>query len=290
MPTTSPAPIDKSIPRKTLTSPAPLLRFKVTAERSTIGPISAGEVMNGPSKVQTITAKSHKTVVGTGGYGRLRLWINGLTRSTIALAAFVGLILGASAAQADTIRILGLGDSLMAGYGLAEEDAFPTRLEAALRARGHDVELINAGVSGDTTAGGRSRVAWSLADNPDAVLVELGGNDGLRGLPPQETKANLHAILTELARHKIPTLFTGMLAPPNLGREYGDEFQAIFPALAETHDVVFDPFFLEGVIAVEALNQNDGIHPNRKGVDVIVDRILPKVEELIARVKAKRGS
>jgi acyl-CoA thioesterase-1 len=196
--------------------------------------------------------------------------------------------LGAAVAHAEPIRILGLGDSLMAGYGLAEEDAFPTRLEAELRAKGYDVEIINAGVSGDTTAGGRSRLAWSLTDNPDAVFVELGGNDGLRGLPPAETSANLDAILTELTNQNIPTLFTGMLAPPNLGKEYGAEFQAVFSALAEKHDVVFDPFFLEGVIAIEALNQNDGIHPNRKGVDVIVDRILPKVEELIARVKAKR--
>ena len=246
--------------------------------------------MNGPSRVHTGTGQTRTSVTDIGGYGRLRRSINGLTRCGIVLVAFVAAVLSASAAQADPIRILGLGDSLMAGYGLAEEDAFPTRLEAELRARGHEVEIINAGVSGDTTAGGRARLAWSLADNPDAVFVELGGNDGLRGLPPQETKANLDAILSELARHDIPTMFTGMLAPPNLGQEYGAEFQAVFRDLADQHDVVFDPFFLEGVAAIEALNQNDGIHPNRKGVDVIVDRILPKVEDLIARVKAGRYS
>ena len=223
--------------------------------------------MNGPSKVHTGTGQTRTSVTDNGGYGRLRRSINGLKRCAIVLVEFVA-----------------------AGYGLAEEDAFPTRLEAELRARGHDVEIINAGVSGDTTAGGRARLAWSLADNPDAVIVELGGNDGLRGLPPEETKANLDAILTELASHDIPTLFTGMLAPPNLGKEYGAEFEAVFHDLGKAHDVVFDPFFLEGVVAMEALNQNDGIHPNRKGVDVIVDRILPKVEELIARVKAKRES
>lgn len=246
--------------------------------------------MKGPSKVHTGTGQAQISVADSGGYGRLRRSINSLTRCGIVLAAFVAAVLSVSAAQADPIRILGLGDSLMAGYGLAEEDAFPTRLEAELRARGHEVEIINAGVSGDTTAGGRARLAWSLADDPDAVLVELGGNDGLRGLPPQETKANLDAILSELARHDIPTLFTGMLAPPNLGQEYGAEFQAVFHDLADEHDVVFDPFFLEGVAAMEALNQTDGIHPNRKGVDVIVDRILPKVEALIDRVKAKRES
>jgi len=192
---------------------------------------------------------------------------------------------GTDGVRAETIRILGLGDSLMAGYGLAEEDAFPTRLEAALKARGHDVEIINAGVSGDTTAGGRARLAWSLAENPDAAIVELGGNDGLRGLPPEETYANLDAILSELAAAEVPALLTGMLAPPNMGRQYGEEFAAVFPRLAEKHDVVFDPFFLEGVAADESLNQGDGIHPNPEGVAKIVERILPKVEGLIARVE-----
>ena len=194
-------------------------------------------------------------------------------------------IMAVSPAAADTIRILGLGDSLMAGYGLAEADIFPVRLEEALRARGYDVSIINAGVSGDTTAGGRARLGWSLAEDPDAVIVELGGNDGLRGLPPEETRRNLDAILTELNDAGLPTLFTGMLAPPNLGREYGAAFQQVFNDLGAKHDVVYDPFFLEGVAANEALNQPDGIHPNADGVDVIVERILPLVEELLARVE-----
>jgi acyl-CoA thioesterase-1 len=178
----------------------------------------------------------------------------------------------------------------MAGYGLPEADIFPVRLAAALKDKGYNVEVINAGVSGDTTAGGRARMAWSLAENPDAVIVELGGNDGLRGLPPEETRANLDAMLAELAERDIPTLFAGMQAPPNLGKDYAAEFEAVFSTLADRHDVVFYPFFLEGVAADESLNQKDGIHPNPEGVEVIVSRILPAVEALIERVKAQKGS
>lgn len=191
------------------------------------------------------------------------------------------------AARADTVTILGLGDSLMAGYGLAEEDAFPTRLEAALREAGHDVTIVNAGVSGDTTAGGASRLAWSLAEQPDAAIVELGGNDGLRGIPTEDTRRNLDAILSTLAERDIPVLFAGMLAPPNMGREYGEDFRAVFQDLAAEYDVVFYPFFLDGVAGDLSLNQPDGIHPNRAGVDIIVERILPYVEELVARTKAE---
>ena len=191
------------------------------------------------------------------------------------------------AARADTVTILGLGDSLMAGYGLAEEDAFPTRLEAALREAGHDVTIVNAGVSGDTTAGGASRLAWALAEQPDAAIVELGGNDGLRGIPTEDTRRNLNAILSTLAERDIPVLFAGMLAPPNMGREYGEDFRAVFEDLAAEYDVVFYPFFLDGVAGDLSLNQPDGIHPNRAGVDIIVERILPYVEELVARTKAE---
>lgn len=191
------------------------------------------------------------------------------------------------AARADTVTILGLGDSLMAGYGLAEEDAFPTRLEAALREAGHDVTIVNAGVSGDTTAGGASRLAWSLAEQPDAAIVELGGNDGLRGIPTEDTRRNLDAILSTLAERDIPVLFAGMLAPPNMGREYGEDFRAVFQNLAAEYDVIFYPFFLDGVAGDLSLNQPDGIHPNRAGVDIIVERILPYVEELVARTKGE---
>lgn len=212
-------------------------------------------------------------------YGIFRRTVN------IMVAAFLVLWLAVSPSKADTLRLLGLGDSLMAGYGLAKKDSFPTQLESALKDRGHDVTLLNAGVSGDTTAGGRSRLAWSLADKPNAVIVELGGNDGLRGLPPKETEKNLRAILQELKQQGLPVLLTGMLAPPNMGRAYGAKFNAVFGKLADEFEVVFYPFFLEGVAGEPTLNQPDGIHPNEEGVKVIVARILPSVEALLAKVR-----
>lgn len=180
------------------------------------------------------------------------------------------------------VRILGLGDSLMAGYGLPPGESFPDQLQEALREAGIDAVVENAGVSGDTSAGGRARLDWALASNPDAVIVELGANDGLRGLEPSETKRNLDAILTTLGDKELPVLLAGMLAPPNLGREYGAEFEAVFRDLAAKHGAIFYPFFLDGVAGDPALNQRDGIHPTREGVAVIVERILPKVKELIS--------
>ena len=178
-----------------------------------------------------------------------------------------------------------LGDSLTAGLGLDARDAFPAKLEAALKAKGRDVRVIGAGVSGDTTAGGRTRLAWALssagAGGPDGVIVELGANDGLRAIDPKATRANLTAILAELKNRKIPTLLTGMRAPPNLGAQYQVQFDTIFSLLAVQHDVVFYPFFLEGVAAVPALNQADAIHPNAKGVEEIVRHILPYVLKLL---------
>ena len=199
------------------------------------------------------------------------------------------LLAGGVPARAEPITILGFGDSLMAGYGLARGSSFPAQLEAALRQRGHDVRVINAGVSGDTSAGGRARLGWSLAEKPDAVIVELGANDGLRGLAPDAMRANLEAILAELDAHRVPTLLAGMQAPPNLGRDYATAFRRVYTELAAAHDVVFYPFFLDGVAADRSLNQDDGMHPTTEGVSMIVERILPKVEELIARVKARRG-
>ena len=191
------------------------------------------------------------------------------------------------------IRILALGDSLVAGWGLAENDAFPAQLRRALAAEGLAVEIIDGGVSGDTSAGGRARLAWLLAADapdagPDAVIVELGANDGLRGLDPAETRSNLDAILTELDRGGLPTLLAGMLAPPNLGPDYGDAFAAAYRELAAAHDVIFYPFFLDGVAAEPSLNQGDGMHPNAAGVAVIVENILPSVRALIARVTEDR--
>lgn len=200
-------------------------------------------------------------------------------------ALLLALLAGPGEAFADPIRILALGDSLTAGYGLPQTDAFPVRLEAALRANGVDAVVVNAGVSGDTTAGGLSRLDWALAAGadgpPDAMIVELGANDGLRGLEPKITETNLDAILAKAGARGVPVLLTGMLAPPNLGREYGAEFAAIYPKLAEAHGVPLYPFFLDGVAADPALNQDDGIHPNPMGVGIIVERILPYVEKLI---------
>jgi acyl-CoA thioesterase-1 len=184
-------------------------------------------------------------------------------------------------AGAAVLRLLVLGDSLAAGYGLAHADGFEARLGAALAARGHQVALLDCAVSGDTTAGGRARLDWALGDGADAAIVELGGNDGLRGIDPRATEDNLAAILDALRARRIPVLLTGMLAPPNLGPEYGAAFRAAFARLGARPGVIFDPFFLEGVAGDPALNQADGIHPNPEGVRRIVARLLPLVERLL---------
>lgn len=188
------------------------------------------------------------------------------------------------------LRLLAFGDSLIHGYGLPAGETFPDQLQAALRAEGRQVEVINAGNSGDTTAAGRARLAWNLSEDPDAVLLLLGANDGLRGLDPAETRRNLEAMLATLEEEQLPVLLAGMLAPPNLGAEYGRAFNAIYPELAERHDLVFYPFFLEGVAAEPALNQPDGIHPNAEGVARIVEGILPKVGELLDRARAQAAA
>jgi len=189
---------------------------------------------------------------------------------------------GAAVAETST-RILALGDSLTAGYGLAAEDAFPAQLERALTAKGYDAQVLNAGVSGDTTAGGLARLDWSLTEKPDYAIVALGGNDGLRGIDPAATRANLAAIIGRLKTAGVRVLLAGMYAPPNLGREYGAEFNRLFPDLARAHEVALYPFLLEGVAANPELNQPDGIHPNARGVAVMVKMILPAVEALIGR-------
>lgn len=188
------------------------------------------------------------------------------------------------------LRLLLLGTSLVAGYGLPRAQAFPAQLQAALAAQGTRVSLIEAGVSGDTTAGGLARLPWILGSTPgqqpDAALVELGGNDVLRGFAPQTTEANLDRILTILGERGIPVLLAGMRAPPNLGTEYVREFDAVFPRVAAKHDVGFYPFFLEGVAGDATLNQPDGIHPNAAGVAVIVERILPSVRTLLQKARS----
>lgn len=190
-------------------------------------------------------------------------------------------------AYAEPVRIVALGDSLTAGYGLPEAQAFPTKLQAALKAKGYDVEIVNAGVSGDTAADGLARLDWSVPDGTDGVILELGANDMLRALDPGRTKADLDAILTRLGARKIPVLVTGMLAARNLGSDYTARFDALFPDLAKAHGALLYPFFLDGVATDPALNQADGLHPNARGVDVIVARILPSVEALIAEARTR---
>ena len=181
------------------------------------------------------------------------------------------------------VRILMLGDSLTSGLGLIKGESLPDRLEAALQTAVPGARVLNAGVSGDTTAGGRSRLTWSLAARPDALIVALGANDGLRGLAPKQTFANLDAIIGTAKKAGIPVLLAGMRAPPNLGKEYGAAFDAVFPRLAARHGIGLFPFLLAGVAAKPDLNQDDGIHPNPEGIAVIVENILPSVLKLIER-------
>ncbi|MFT8245411.1 arylesterase [Roseomonas sp. BN140053] len=189
-------------------------------------------------------------------------------------------------AQGRPIKLLMLGDSITAAYGLNREQGLPARLEAALRAAGRPVSVIDAGVSGDTTAGGRSRLEWSLAEQPDAAIVALGGNDGLRGIDPRDSKANLGAILDGLKARNVPALLAGMLAPPNLGADYGREFAEAFVQLAREHpEAVFYPFLLDGVAGEPELNQPDRIHPNPRGVEEMVRRMLPAVQQLLSKVQ-----
>ena len=202
-----------------------------------------------------------------------------------AVVAFAVLMINAAAAQ--TVTLLALGDSLIAGYGLQPSDAFPVKLEAALKARGHDVKVINAGVAGDTALDGASRLDWALSKEVDAVIVEFGANDALRGLPVPQAEQALDQLLGNLAERKLPVLLAGMRAPPNLGPDYQAAFDGMYPRLAAKHGTLLYPFFLDGVAAEVKLNQADGMHPNPAGVDVIVSRILPDVERLLDQVAAK---
>jgi len=190
---------------------------------------------------------------------------------------FALLMLVAAADAGERPVVLALGDSLTAGYGLAPGKAFPAQLQVALAGNGIDAKVINGGVSGDTSAGGLARLDWLLGDKPDLVIVELGANDGLRGLDPDGTRDNLDRIIMRIRETGAHVLLTGMVAPPNLGSDYGERFNAIYPALAQKHGTAFYPFFLDGVAMDPALNQQDGIHPTAEGVAMIVEKILPVV-------------
>lgn len=211
-------------------------------------------------------------------------------KTQIGMRVLQGLVLGllllpSTMAAAKPIKLLALGDSLVAGYGLREPEGFVPNLEAALREKGFDVTVINGGVSGDTSKGGLSRLDWSLADDPDAAILELGANDGLRGIDPASTKQNLSQIIERFQAEGIEVLLAGMMAPPNFGPEYTSEFNGLYPALAEAYGIALYPFFLDGVAAEPSLNQGDGIHPNEKGVDIIVERITPYVTDLLESVQ-----
>lgn len=209
-------------------------------------------------------------------------------------AAIAALLLlfsvSSSAAEQAPLRILAFGDSLTAGYGLNNPaDAFPAQLERALKAKGHNISVIQGGISGDTTTGGRSRLDWSLASKPDAVILELGANDALRAIDPKLTADNLTFIVKRLGDAQVPVLLAGMMAPPNLGRDYSDRFNKIFPTLAKERGVLLYPFFLDGVAAIPELNQGDRIHPTADGVKIIVERILPLAEKLVAQAETARA-
>ena len=183
-------------------------------------------------------------------------------------------------------QLVGFGDSLMAGYQLSPNESYTAQLETALKARGHDVVVTNAGVSGDTTAGGLSRVDWSVPDGTDGVILELGANDALRGISPDETEKNLDAIIARLKERNIPVLLAGMMAPPNMGAEYAERYNEIYPRLSEKHGVPLYPFFLDGVVTVAGTQLEDGMHPNAKGVGIMVERSLPVVEAFLGDIPA----
>ncbi len=218
---------------------------------------------------------------GEGG-ARVSGRVRGVAQPRRILAAAIAcLILAITPAAAHIPVILDFGDSLTAGYGLAPEQAFPQRLEAALHRQGIEARVINAGVSGDTTAGGLARLDWALADRPDLVILALGANDALRGIDPGAVRGNLDKIIQRIESSGAKVLLVGMLAPPNWGDEYKVEFDRIFPDLARLYSVPLYPFFLEGVAMKPELNQPDGLHPNERGVAVLVDRIAPVVAQLV---------
>lgn len=208
-----------------------------------------------------------------------------------ALAAFCLITFAFAAQAADTpIRILAFGDSLSAGYGLDDvADAFPAQLEKALKAKGHNVVVVASAISGETTSGARSRLEFTLGDKPDAVIVEFGGNDALRAVDPKVTGDNMDFIVKRIQKDGTPVLIAGMMAPPNLGRDYEQRFSAVFTKVAKDTGVLLYPFFLEGAITVAGMMQSDTIHPNPAGVKVIVARMLPLAEKLVAQAQARRA-
>ncbi len=189
---------------------------------------------------------------------------------------------------AKPVKLVVLGDSLSAGLGLPAREAFPAKLQKALQAKGIDLDMVNAGVSGDTSSGGRDRLDWSVAEGTEGVIVELGANDALRGIDPDLTRAALTDIVARLKARKIPVMLCGMMAPPNYGADYAARFNSIYPDLAKKFDVPLYPFFLDGVAADAKLNQADGIHPTAAGVDIIVNNMLPTAEAFLRTISEQR--
>jgi acyl-CoA thioesterase-1 len=203
-------------------------------------------------------------------YGRFAAAVNSLLLVLLSVAA-------PALAQNGPVKIAVLGDSLAAGYGIKPDQSFPARLEVALKAQGRNVTILNQGVSGDTSAGGLDRLDWMLADKPDIVLVELGGNDALRGIDPKVTEKNISAIVEKLKANNITVWLAGMMAPRNLGSDYVNAFDSLYKRIADTYQVPLYSFILDGVAQDPALNQGDGIHPNPKGAQIVADRLLPFV-------------
>lgn len=222
-------------------------------------------------------------------YGHVGL-ADGLRKAAVAafLVMMTVVCLTRADAQTRPLRVVALGDSLSAGYNLPEAAAFPMQLQRALLAKGRQIVIDNAGVSGDTSQGGLDRLDWSVPDGVDGVILELGANDALRGLNPEDTRRNLDEIVLRLKRRGIGVLMAGMRAPPNMGRDYATAFDALFGELAQKHGLVLYPFFLDGVAGRPELNQRDGIHPTAEGVRVIVERMLPTVETFLDRLPARR--
>ncbi|WP_320201357.1 arylesterase [Agrobacterium sp. rho-13.3] len=191
-------------------------------------------------------------------------------------------------AQGRTLQLVGLGDSLMAGYQLPPTDSYTAQLETALKAKGVDVTITNAGVSGDTSSGGLARAEWSVPDGADGVILELGANDALRGISPDDTEKNLETMITGFKTRNIPVLLVGIMAPPNMGDDYAQKFNAIYPRLAEKHGLPLYPFFLDGVVLDESLQLEDRMHPNTKGIGVMVDKSMPTVTAFINGISAQK--
>ncbi|OWV90872.1 arylesterase [Rhizobium sp. R72] len=205
------------------------------------------------------------------------------------IAVIVASLTFAVAASARTISLVGFGDSLMAGYQLPPGDGFPEKLQAALKAKGVDISIANAGVSGDTTTGGLARIDWSVPDGTDGVILELGANDALRGIPPEESEKNLEQMIARLKERGIAVLLVGMLAPPNMGDDYAARFNSIYQKLAQKHGVALYPFFLDGVALEAGLKLEDGMHPNSKGVDVMVEKMEPAITQFLGTISTVKN-